>query len=213
MFGPEERQRLIVNVATLGGRPAVDRRSISALASTVASRDAKMAICSVCGATVMPPHRRYCSVVCAGEGRRRRRRPRARLGRCAYCRQSFRRSRRGNRYCSSACRKAAWRRAHRGEDPLTVLRRDLQAVGLQPGPLPAARRCRCGGPTILVTKTDADDVLTVKGCRRCLTPAVLRCHHTRLEPPPKGGYRACVSCGGQILTVRRTGSILKLRNR
>ena len=174
-----------------------------------------MAHCRVCHAPLAAPRYRYCSTACAADGRRSRRRKRPTRGRCAHCRRSFRRSRRSNRYCRSACRKAAWRRAHAHEDPLTLLRQDVRAMGLQLRPPPTAvpSRCRCGGPVMLITENHPHDLLTAKGCRRCLTPDVLRCRHAHAEPPRRAGYRACVACGAQILTVRRTGSVLSLRNR
>ena len=66
------------------------------------------------------------------------------------------------------------------------------------------------GSPFTTTGSDAQALLTVKGCRRCLTSDVIRCHHTRLEPPRKAGHRSCMGCGGQVRIVIRDGPVLRL---
>jgi len=59
---------------------------------------------------VLPKGRhKYCSEECVDEARRRRRRVKRRSVKCKWCKKSFRRERKGQRFCSGACRIAGWR--------------------------------------------------------------------------------------------------------
>ncbi len=90
--------------------------------------------CSICGLPLEAGRRRYCSPGCARNGhnaKRRRRSPRRR--RCLACRSSFKPSRRGQLYCSGACRQSAYRERLRARirklasfNPVVFLREDIK---------------------------------------------------------------------------------------
>jgi hypothetical protein len=82
--------------------------------------------CKICRQKLPPGRRRYCSVDCQDEGRRKRQRILRPPGRkCAHCRKPFRPRRQGNRYCSPKCRQAAF--MGRLRDPM----RHVKQLGAQ----------------------------------------------------------------------------------
>lgn len=84
--------------------------------------------CSICRKSLPTGRRRYCSDACAEEGRRKRQRKPARYRDCKWCETSFRQTRKGHRFCSDRCRKAA----HRADDSPRSRRR--ARPGRPPGP-------------------------------------------------------------------------------
>ena len=104
--------------------------------------------CSICGLPLEAGRRRYCSPDCARDGhnaKRRRRSPARR--RCRRCGSKFRPSRRGQLYCSGACRQSAYRERLREriarlanfnasvflrEDITNVIGRDLSEEAVSP---------------------------------------------------------------------------------
>ncbi len=65
--------------------------------------------CSYCKIPLPAGRRKYCSDECVDEARKRRRRIKQRSVKCKWCQKSFRRERKGHRFCSGACRIAGWR--------------------------------------------------------------------------------------------------------
>ena len=119
-----------------GGRRRGDKTA------TLASRDATVydspmpnARCRICRTSLPRGRRRYCTEACVAEGRRRRRCRRPDRRSCAWCRKRFPRTRKGHRFCSDVCRKAA----HRSEPLVRRLwsqsrRRALPEPQLVPAP-------------------------------------------------------------------------------
>ncbi len=69
--------------------------------------------CAKCRSALPPSRSRYCSDKCAAESRKRRRHIRKKTAKCRWCSNTYRRTRRGQRFCGSACRQAAHRARRR----------------------------------------------------------------------------------------------------
>jgi hypothetical protein len=186
---------------------------------TLASRDATMAHrrgCQVCSSPLPHGGRTYCSASCAREARNRRRRRPRRTIECARCHRRFRQTRRGNRFCSHACRQAQWRREPVVARELRqVLTRDLGGRAHRATPIryePSLGCLACGGPTLTMAGTRRYLV----GCKDCLpkrAAQILSCPHTKKSFPSRQRRprrSVCLRCGAGIVDVKVAARIFSL---
>ena len=168
--------------------------------------------CRVC-TSPLTLARVYCSAPCAATGRRRRRRRRQRTIECARCHGRFRQTRRGNRFCSGACRQAHWRRTSATTRELRrLLRKDLRSAGVAssvPAPAVPALGCSdCGGPTLTIDGSRR----YLRGCVRCLADTnatrIVSCPHAQTSYPARHRQPrrpVCLWCGAGIVTLAVAG--------